>query len=114
MCLDVLRAVSKDPEALQNILDGMVNCAQGDARLVNAVEKLRERFANPSGLDADIRYVVERLIHCAAACLLVLYAPNAVSDAFIASRLKGSYRHSYGALRGADIGAILERAQPVL
>ena len=113
MCLDVLRAAAKDPEGLQRLFDGIIKCADGDARLINAMEKLRERFMNPSGLEADVRYVVERLVHAAAACLLRKSAPDAVSEAYIASRLKGSYRRTYGSLRGADISAILERAQPV-
>ncbi|NNE22378.1 MAG: DNA alkylation response protein [Rhizobiales bacterium] len=113
MCLDVLRAINKDPEGLQGILDGMIQCADGEARLVNAIEKLRERFANPSGLEADLRHVVERLVHTAAGCLLLKSAPDAVSEAFVSSRIKGSYRGHYGSLRGADISAILERSQPV-
>ena len=51
MCLDVLRAVGKEPELLQSLLDGMIDCANEDPRLINIIEKLRERFANPSGLD---------------------------------------------------------------
>ena len=113
MCLDVLRAVNKDPEAFQEILEGMIKCAEGEARLIGATEQLRDRFANPSGLEADVRYVVERLVHIAAGCLLVKYAPGAVTEAFISSRIKGNYRGTYGSLRGADIGAILDRSQPV-
>ena len=113
MCLDVLRAIKKDPEGLKGIIDGMIQCADGEARLVNAIENLRARFANPSGLEADVRFVVERLVHTAAGCLLLKSAPDAVSEAFVASRIKGSYRGTYGSLRGADISAILERSQPV-
>ncbi|MGI9462838.1 MAG: acyl-CoA dehydrogenase family protein, partial [Aestuariivirgaceae bacterium] len=112
MCLDVLRAVGKDPEAFQSIMDGMAACAEGEARLLNSIEKLRERFTNPSGLEADVRYVVEKLVHVTAACLMRKTAPCAVSEAYIASRVKGCYRGIYGSLRGADVGAILERAQP--
>ena len=113
MCLDVLRAIDKDPEAFQAMIDGMIECAAGEARLINMIEKLRERFANPSGLEADVRYVVERLVHATAGCLLRKSAPDAVAEAYITSRVKGCYRNSYGTLRGADINAILERARPV-
>ena len=113
MCLDIMRAIGKEPDGINAILDGFAGCSSGDARLTSAIEKLRERFSNPSGLEADMRYVVEKLIHIAAACLLAKTAPAAVTDAFVASRIRGGYRHTYGALRGADINTILNRAQPI-
>ncbi len=114
MCLDMLRAIAKAPEDLQMLFDGLVECGGREARISNAVQRLRERFANPSGLEADMRYVMEKLVHTAAACLLLKHAPQAHSDAFIASRLRGPYRHTYGSLRGADIGSILDWARPDL
>jgi putative acyl-CoA dehydrogenase len=114
MCLDVLRAISKEPESLELIFAKMGQCIQGNARLTSAIEKLRDRFANPSGLEADMRYVMENFVHMFAACQLLNEAPDAISDAFISSRIKGVYRHTYGSLRGADVSSILKHAQPNL
>ncbi len=114
MCLDVLRAVNKDREGFALLFDGLIECANGEARLANSVEKLRNRFANPSGLEADMRYVVERMAQTVAACLMVKDAPEALSDAFICSRVRGGFRHNYGSLRGADVSTIIEATRPIL
>ena len=47
-----------------------------------------------------------------AGTLLVQHAPAPVSDAFLASRLEGGFRRTYGHLRGADEAAIMARALP--
>jgi putative acyl-CoA dehydrogenase len=47
------------------------------------------------------------------AALLLRFAPNFVSEPFIASRLGGQGQHNYGALpRGADCKRIIERGMP--
>jgi putative acyl-CoA dehydrogenase len=56
---------------------------------------------------------VEALARTAAAALLRAHAPAAVADAFVASRLGGGFRHTYGAGgAAADSRAILERTLP--
>ena len=112
MCLDILRVATRSPEALAALLDEVHDAALGDARLMAAVAKVKDRFASPSGLEADLRYVVECLVYAVAAAQLRRHAPPAVADAFIASRLVGGFRRTYGMFRGADVGAILARAMP--
>jgi peroxiredoxin len=47
--------------------------------------------------------------------LLQAHAPPQVSDAFLATRLYGAFRHSYGVgLGGGDIHGIAARAVPVM
>ncbi len=44
--------------------------------------------------------------------LLVRHAPEAVADAFCASRLAGDWRHTYGTLPiGTEFDKIVERSQ---
>ena len=109
MCLDVLRATQKSPEALGALLD---RAAHVEPRLAPAAARLRERFAAPAGLEADSRHVVESLVYIVAASLLRASGPSAVADAFIASRIEGGFRRTYGVLPGADVDAILARARP--
>jgi putative acyl-CoA dehydrogenase len=109
MCLDVLRAANRSPEALGALLDGL---GQGEPRIAAAVTRLRQRFADPAGLEANLRHVVEQLVHTVAASLLHASGPAAVSDPFIATRLDGIFRRTYGILPGADVEAILARAMP--
>jgi putative acyl-CoA dehydrogenase len=86
--------------------------AHGEPLLAPAVARLRQRFAAPAGLEADLRHVVESLVYVVAASLLRASGPAAIADAFIASRLEGGFRRTYGILPGADIDAILARAMP--
>jgi putative acyl-CoA dehydrogenase len=111
MCLDVLRAAGKSPEALAGLFDRLHAAARAEPRLTAAVASLRARFADPAGLEADSRGVVESLVYVAAAALL-REGPAAVSDAFSASRLDGGFRRTYGSVPGADVDAILKRAMP--
>jgi len=49
----------------------------------------------------------------AAASILRAHAPAATADAFIATRLAGAARHTYGqGLEKADARAIVARASP--
>jgi putative acyl-CoA dehydrogenase len=67
----------------------------------------------PRLLDGRGRALTEALAVLAAASLLRAHAPAAVADAFIASRLAGAPRQTYGqGLESADTGAIVDRAYP--
>ncbi|MGE0213736.1 MAG: acyl-CoA dehydrogenase family protein, partial [Parvibaculaceae bacterium] len=112
MCLDVLRAARKSPEDAAAFLEGLKAEAQGEPRLARAVDSLAQGFLSPDDLEANLRPLVERLVLVVAATLLRAHAPAAVGDAFIASRLEGRFRSTYGNLQGADTQAILERAMP--
>jgi putative acyl-CoA dehydrogenase len=112
MCLDVLRAANKSGQAFAALLDSLQGAAHGEPRLAGAVASLRDRFKAPSGLESDLRHVVESLVYVVAASLLRAAAPAAVADAFIATRLDGGFRHTYGMVGAADVDAILARASP--
>jgi putative acyl-CoA dehydrogenase len=59
--------------------------------------------------------LVEQLALVQASALLLRNAPQAVSDAFIATRLAGFWRNTYGAgLARAYTSAIVARAAPRL
>jgi putative acyl-CoA dehydrogenase len=112
-CLDVLRALSKEPGVL-DALFAELGDGHGDARLAGFIGKLKQGFADTD----DIQYRARQLTEDVAVALqakLLLEAGNAtVSDAFIASRLEGHGR-VYGTLpRGADVEALLARSTPHL
>ncbi len=103
VCLDVLRALQREPESLEALL-GEIALA-GDADLSNAAEQ-----AAAEADEAGARYAVERLALALQASLLIRHAPAAVADAFRART--GS---AYGTLpRMIDVAAIVERHRPVL
>ncbi len=112
-CLDVLRALSKEPGVL-DALFAELGDGHGDARLAGFIGKLKQGFADTG----DIQYRARQLTEDVAVALqakLLLEAGNAtVSDAFIASRLEGHGR-VYGTLpRGVDVEALLARSTPHL
>ncbi|MGE8296284.1 MAG: acyl-CoA dehydrogenase family protein [Pseudomonas sp.] len=112
-CLDVLRALSKEPGVL-DALFAELGDGHGDARLRAHIQRLKADFSDT----ADIQYRARQLTEDMAVALqakLLLEAGNAtVSDAFIASRLEGRGR-VYGTLaRGVDVEAMLARSTPHL
>jgi putative acyl-CoA dehydrogenase len=113
MALDVLRALAHEPEALESFLAEVELASGADPRLDAHVEALRGEFSDPGGLESRARRIVERMAVALQGSLLVRHAPEAVADAFCASRLDGSAGLNYGTLpAGADCAAIVARHTP--
>ena len=114
MCLDVLRALAREPEAARALLAELQPAAQGEPRIAAALQGLQALLAAPADeLEALGRVLAQRLVLVAQACLLRAHAPACVADAFIATRLgDGCAGRVAGAIdtRGMDAGAILARA----
>jgi putative acyl-CoA dehydrogenase len=111
--LDVLRALRREPEALDALL-GEIAPAQGaDPRLDRALESLFSALADLDEPDWRARRLTERLTLVLQAALLVRYAPAEIADAFCASRFGPDWTGTYGTLpRGVDGSSILRRALP--
>ena len=95
ICLDVLRALHKEPASGAALL-AEINLARGaDARLDATVDKLGAALSTgtPAQLERGARQLVDTMATALAASLLLRHAPSEVADAFC-SRL-GS---------GADLG----------
>ena len=106
VCLDVLRALQRDPDTLEALLDEIR--LAGDAGLTALAEEAVARAD-----EASARVVVERLALALQASLLARHAPASVAEAFRAARLGGG--HAYGTLpAAADATAIVERHRPSL
>jgi putative acyl-CoA dehydrogenase len=111
MCLDVLRVIEREPETLDKVLAEVETIASVEPRLKKAVIKIKELARGVRHDQGAARTFVELLALAGAAALLSSYAPNAVSDAFLATRLQGSWRNTYGAgVAHADTNDILARA----
>lgn len=113
MALDVLRVLQREPEAIQDVMDELGEAAAVDARLRNAHERIEKLLHEPTLLDQRGRALVEALAVLAAGTILQANAPEAVADAFIATRVVGTPRQTYGVgLARANTRAILARATP--
>ena len=116
MCLDVLRAFAREPDAVLALLAELAPAAQGEPRIAAALQSLQALFRRPPAeLEALGRLLVQQLVLVAQACLLRQHAPAAVADAFIATRLgdAGAGRVVGAIDAGAmDVDTILARALP--
>jgi putative acyl-CoA dehydrogenase len=114
IALDVLRALNKDPEALEALLAECRPAAAAEPRVRAHLKRVEEGLADLAEGDREwhARRLVEDLALALQASLLVRHAPAAVADAFCASRLAGAGGHrAFGTLPGGvDGAAIVERA----
>jgi putative acyl-CoA dehydrogenase len=112
--LDVLRAMTREPAALNAFLEELGRSRGADHRLDAAVKDLLTDLADLDGAEARARRLAERMALVLQGSLLVRYAPPQVADAFCASRLGGDHGAAFGTLPGTlDLGAVVRRARPV-
>lgn len=110
-CLDVLRALSKEPGVL-DALFAELGDGHGDPRLAAHIGNLKGAFADTSDIQYRARQLTEDIALALQAKLLLEAGNAVVSDAFIGSRLTGGGR-VYGALpRGVGVEALVARATP--
>jgi putative acyl-CoA dehydrogenase len=114
MALDLLRVLQREPETVEIVLDDLSKAAAGDSHLKTHLARVQDLLHEPRLLDRRGRDLAEALATLAAGTILRAHAPEAVADAFIATRLSGGPRHTYGqSLDWADTQAIVDRALPV-
>ena len=110
-CLDVLRALSKEPGVLDSLFAELGD-GHGDPRLAAHIGNLKAAFADTGDIQYRARQLVEDIAIGLQARLLLEAGNATVSDAFIGSRLGGGGR-VYGTLpRGVDVAALVQRATP--
>jgi putative acyl-CoA dehydrogenase len=113
ICLDVLRAMSREPECLDALFAEVADVCAQEPRVAAAAARVRSELAHGEGLEARARRLTEALALLLEAALLVRHAPAAVADAFLQTRLEGGARSAYGTLPdGVDVARLLERAWP--
>ncbi|MFF7705031.1 acyl-CoA dehydrogenase family protein [Streptomyces lydicus] len=113
--LDVLRALRREPAALNAFLTEIGTTRGADHRLDRAIKGMLTELADLEGIEARARRLVERMALVLQGSLLVRYAPPEVADAFCASRLGGDAGAAFGTLpHTLDLAAVVERARPVL
>lgn len=119
-CLDVLRAVGKDPEVLE-VFRQELQASRGTHALLDAhLQHLDRTWAGLAQADtASLQWQARRLVEDMAvglqAALLQQSAPQAIADAFCESRLGEGRQTQYGALpQGAATALLLQRHNPAL
>jgi putative acyl-CoA dehydrogenase len=112
--LDLLRALAKEPGALDSLLNELGSAAGADSRYDDALQNLLTEFADLSDLEYRSRRLAERIAVLLQASLLLRHAPDAVADGFVATRVAGDGGIQFGTLpRGLNLDVILDRARPI-
>ncbi len=112
--LDVLRALAREPLAMDAYLTEVGLARGADHRLDGAIRGLLTDLADLDAAEGRARRLVERLALVLQGSLLVRYAPPEVADAFCAARLGGDGGAVFGTLPPTlDLASVVERAGPV-
>ncbi len=111
ICLDVLRAMAREPETMEALFHEIKLASGQDRRFDTHVHAL-ETDRDGGDLEVRARRFVERLSLGLQGSLLLRFGHPAITEAFCASRLAGDWGQAFGTLpRGVDFDAILTRAR---
>ena len=112
MCLDVLRAMRKDPESYAALLNE-IGLAKGHTAYLDELLSELTTCQNTIPVAANARVFSEKLVIALQASLLIRHSPAYISDAFCKSRLGSRYSGAFGSLPGdTRLIDIIDRAMP--
>jgi len=110
ICLDILRAMSREPEAVSSVL-GEIRLARGGDRRFDAFSSSLEKEMSGPVTEVEARRLAERLALALQASLLIRHSIPEIADAFCASRLSNEGGRAFGTLPpSTHFQAILNRA----
>jgi putative acyl-CoA dehydrogenase len=112
MCLDVSRALSREPDAAAAVLQALAGETSGLSGTAEAVAFIGKAFRRPDG-EHMARLAVEKLALLAASAALNQVSPHQ-AELFARTRLATTHAGMYGAvdLANDDIKSLLSRALP--
>jgi putative acyl-CoA dehydrogenase len=97
ICLDVLRAIVREPASLPALLDE-IRLGAGENPLIDrGLVELEAELSSRESLERRARAIVEKMALLLQASLLIRHAPAPIADAFAASRLEEP-GHVFGTL----------------
>jgi putative acyl-CoA dehydrogenase len=118
ICLDVLRALAKEPATSEALIQELKSTSGADKRLDAYVAGIQEQLGSkasngsPHGYgvaEYSARELTEKLALALQASLLVRHGSPELAEAFIASRLAGQHGQTFGTLPpGVNVDSILE------
>jgi putative acyl-CoA dehydrogenase len=113
-CLDVLRALRREPESGEAFFAELDAVRGGNRLLDTETRALRTALANDHDLEAQSRRLVERMAMALEASCLVRGGNVAIADAYCESRLGRGHGVAFGTLpTTAPLEALIERALPL-
>ncbi|WP_394822949.1 acyl-CoA dehydrogenase family protein [Pendulispora albinea] len=113
MCLDVLRAMGREPDSVPALFAELALARGADRHLDGYIERLTRDLSDLSDIETRGRALVERLALALQASLVVRYGQPAMVEAFVRSRIQGEHGAVFGTLPvGVDCRGIVDRARP--
>ncbi|WP_263973700.1 isovaleryl-CoA dehydrogenase [Psychrobacter sp. FME5] len=110
-CLDVLRALKKEPETRDALFAELQKAAGKNPHYDNELSLLSERFDDIETLEFRSRYVIERLALMLQASILLLSDNTEIAKAFCLSRLASEHGLAFGTLSpDAPVELLIKRA----
>jgi len=110
-CLDVLRALNKEPETRDALFAELQKAAGKNQHYDAELSLLAGRFDDIETLEFRSRYVIERLALMLQASILLSSAHPEIAEAFCRSRLTGEYGLAFGTLSpDAPMDLLINRA----
>ena len=111
-CLDVLRALSREPETREALFAELMGAKGGHPDFDRELTWLGKAFDDVATLEVRSRYVVERTALALQAGVLLRGGHREVADTFCSSRLGGQHGLAFGTLPAdAPVKALIERAR---
>lgn len=112
-CLDVLRALGKEPDTRAAFFAELLAARGRHAELDREIAALNAALDDVPTLELRSRQLVERMALALQASILLRGAPAVVADAFCTSRLGGERGLTFGTLAAqTPFDALIERAWP--
>lgn len=112
-CLDILRAIEKQPDVLDAYFAELEQAKGADKLLDQLMVTLKDEFTDNKALQYRARTIADSMAVGLQAALLIQHASPEIADAFCAGRLDVNSGFNYGTLpRGLKCAEIVERASP--
>jgi putative acyl-CoA dehydrogenase len=112
ICLDVLRAMNREPDAVAALLAELAQARGTDRQLDAFFDELETELSDLHDQEYRGRQITCMIATAVEAALLVRHSTTAVADAFVTSRLERMPNRAFGSLpRGAETAAIIARSR---
>lgn len=99
MCLDVLRAIEREPESCILLIGQLQEIADAHPVLQAPLDALKQMLIAPPELrEAQARRLVQQLVLTVQGALMLQHAPAAMAHAFVRSRQDGGNGRVFGTL----------------
>jgi putative acyl-CoA dehydrogenase len=113
MCLDVLRAIQREPHSLEALITELRTVKGTNAEYDRLLVQIENQLRATEDAELRARQIVENLALGLEICVLLRTDEPQIADAFIASRLSGRRSSIYGTLpAGTPFRKLIERCLP--